>query len=142
MRTYLKAELDEIIEKHSKWIKDSETGERADLRDADLRDASLQSSDLRHTYLQHADLRDVSLQYADLRDVSLQCANLQGANLDFSSLPLHCGSFQMEVDIGFVKQILYHVSNLCFEDDEGIKDAIRVFANSATLRKRHNLPEV
>jgi uncharacterized protein YjbI with pentapeptide repeats len=84
----------------------------------------------------------VSLQYADLHGANLQCADFRGANLDFSSLPLHCGSFQMKVDIGFAKQILYHVSNLSFEDDEGIKDAIRVFANSATLRKRHNLPEV
>ena len=42
-----KEQLNEILDKHKKWINDELDGERADLRGADLRGASLQGANLR-----------------------------------------------------------------------------------------------
>ena len=55
-----KAKLAEILEKHSKWLRNEEGGKRADLRRADLSDAVLRSADLRRAVLRSADLSDVS----------------------------------------------------------------------------------
>ncbi|EJT8610226.1 pentapeptide repeat-containing protein, partial [Salmonella enterica subsp. enterica serovar Newport] len=61
------ADLSKILEEHKVWITSMrESGSRADLRGADLRDANLRG----------ADLRDANLYGANLRD-----ANLYGANL-------------------------------------------------------------
>ena len=68
--------LAEIMEKHSKWLRDEEGGERADLSDADLSDAVLRGADLRG-----ADLRDADLSGADLRRAVLRGADLRGAVL-------------------------------------------------------------
>ena len=99
--------------------------------------ADLSNADLRNANLRNADLRD-----ADLRNAGLRNADLRNADLDFSCFPLWCGSFDMKTDIEFVKQILYHVSRLDFDDSEGIKDAIREFANTASVKQRHNLPNL
>ena len=64
-------QLTKILASHGKWWRDEEGGQRAYLRDANLRDA-----DLRDAYLQCANLRD-----AYLRDAYLQCANLRDADL-------------------------------------------------------------
>ena len=56
-----KEQLDEILEKHKKWLNDEPGGERADLRGA-----SLQKADLRGAILCEADLRGADLQGADL----------------------------------------------------------------------------
>ena len=91
MRKISKNELEEILEKHKKWLNNKDGGEQADLRSTDLSYADLSGIDLRCSYLQYADLRgtDLSganLQYAglnnaDLQYADLQCANLKGANL-------------------------------------------------------------
>ncbi|EPR8638888.1 pentapeptide repeat-containing protein, partial [Listeria monocytogenes] len=44
------AELDVVIEKHEKWLRDGH-GERADLRRADLSGANLRHADLRRADL-------------------------------------------------------------------------------------------
>lgn len=71
--------LQEILEKHKKWLNNEEGGERADLRGANLRGADLCEADLR------------------------------GANLDFSCLPLWCGSLRAHFDDRQLKQIAYHL---------------------------------
>ena len=60
-----------ILEKHAKWARGVDGGERADLCGADLRYA-----DLRGAYLCGANLRS-----ADLRDANLRSANLFNADL-------------------------------------------------------------
>ena len=60
-----------ILEKHAKWIRGEDDGERAKLCGADLCDADLYGADLRG-----ADLRG-----ADLCDANLCSANLCGADL-------------------------------------------------------------
>lgn len=41
MRTITKAELAEILDKHTKWLNDEDCGERANLSEADLRGADI-----------------------------------------------------------------------------------------------------
>jgi len=124
----------------------------ADLRytnfsDADLRNANFVNTYLRHANFSNANLCNAKFSNANLCNAKFSNANLcnadlRNANLDFSNLPLWCGSFEMKVDIDFVKQLLYHISRLEFEDTEGIKLAIKEFANTATVKQRHCLPDV
>ena len=81
-------QLEKILEAHEKWLNDEEGGEKANLRDADLRNANLCG----------ANLRNADLRYADLR----------GANLDYSCLPLWCGSLAADFDDRQIIQLIYH----------------------------------
>ena len=81
-----KQQVLEILENHLKWLNDPDTGERADLRganlyEADLRGANLYGADLRGAYLRGAYLRGAYLRGADLRGADLRGADLRGANL-------------------------------------------------------------
>ena len=85
MRELTKGEI-EVLQRHAKWLKNEEGGEKADLRgsdlrDADLRGANLRCADLRGANLWGANLRDADLRCADLRGADLRGANLWGANL-------------------------------------------------------------
>ena len=71
-----KIELNNILDKHKKWLNADVDGECAYLREADLRGAYLRKADLRK-----ADLRGVNLRGADLREADLREANLRGAYL-------------------------------------------------------------
>ncbi|EAH2539985.1 pentapeptide repeat-containing protein [Listeria monocytogenes] len=84
------AELDVVIEKHEKWLRDGH-GERANLRRADLRRADLRRADLRRANLSYADLSDAdlngaNLSYADLSGADLSGADLSGADLSGADL--------------------------------------------------------
>ena len=94
--------LQEILDKHKKWLNEEEGGERADLRGADLRRSDLRGADLRCAELRGADLRGADLSDADLR----------GADLDYSCLPLWCGSLTANMDDRQVKQLLYHTLSI------------------------------
>ncbi len=122
-------ELKEILEDHSKYLIGDPDGERANLRGAVLCDADLRDVDLRDAYLRDANLSDANLFDANLRNVNLRdvnlhgadlyCANLcgadlfgadlHGANIDFSCLPLCCGSLHVHFDNRQMIQILYHL---------------------------------
>ncbi|EPR8609632.1 pentapeptide repeat-containing protein [Listeria monocytogenes] len=71
------AELDVVIEKHEKWLRDGH-GERANLRRADLSGANLRHADLRR-----ADLSGANLRHADLRRADLSYADLSYADLNW-----------------------------------------------------------
>ncbi|EDN3863416.1 hypothetical protein GH167_15020 [Listeria monocytogenes] len=99
------AELDVVIEKHEKWLRDG-YGERANLsyanlsyadlscanlRGANLRGANLSYADLscanlRVADLSYANLRVANLSYADLSYANLRVANLSGADLSYANL--------------------------------------------------------
>ena len=70
-----------ILEKHAKWARGEDGGERADLYGADLRDADLCGANLRNASLCGADLRDADLCGANLCGANLRNANLFGAEL-------------------------------------------------------------
>ncbi|EEO9406018.1 pentapeptide repeat-containing protein [Listeria monocytogenes] len=74
------AELDVVIEKHEKWLRDG-YGERANLRGANLSYADLSCANLRG-----ANLRGANLSYADLSCANLRGANLSGADLSYANL--------------------------------------------------------
>ena len=83
--------LNEILEKHLKWLNDENGGERADLSGADLSGADLRGvnlyrADLRGTNLSGANLSGANLRLADLRGTNLRGANLRGANLRLADL--------------------------------------------------------
>ena len=61
-----KEELNEILVKHLKWLKDEEGGERANLCGANLCGANLHNANLRSADLCGADLRNANLCGADL----------------------------------------------------------------------------
>ncbi|EMB0264310.1 pentapeptide repeat-containing protein [Listeria monocytogenes] len=73
------AELDVVIEKHEKWLRDGH-GERANLRRADLSGANLRHADLRRADLSYANLSYADLSYANLRRADLSYADLNWIN--------------------------------------------------------------
>ncbi|EJN2230339.1 pentapeptide repeat-containing protein [Listeria monocytogenes] len=84
------AELDVVIEKHEKWLRDGH-GERADLSGADLNGANLSGADLsgadlNGANLSGADLNGANLNGADLNGADLSYANLNGADLSYANL--------------------------------------------------------
>ena len=120
-------ELKIILEKHKLWL-EGNGGERANLRDADLRDANLRGADLRD-----ADLRGANLRGADLRGANLRGADLRDADLDYSCLPLWCGSKGMIVDKRIASQIAAHFCALDCADAGYLaaRAAILEFAKSS-----------
>ena len=79
-----KKELNEIIERHGKWIYGEEDGVLADLSRADLSGA----------YLREAILKDADIREANLRDVDLRGADLFGVIIDKYMYQITgCGSF-------------------------------------------------
>ena len=80
MRELTKEEI-EVLQRHAKWLKNEEGGEKANLRDADLQDANLRDANLWGADLRGANLRGANLRGADLRGANLWGADLQDANL-------------------------------------------------------------
>lgn len=78
--------LKAIIDKHAKWLRGADGGERASLDGANLRGADLRGADLYGADLYGADLRDANLYNADLRDAILYGADLYGADLRDANL--------------------------------------------------------
>ena len=76
-----KEKLAGILAKHRAWLNDEDSGERADLRRADLSWADLSGADLRRANLSWADLSGADLRRANLSGADLRRANLSGANL-------------------------------------------------------------
>ena len=78
--------LQEVLEKHKKWLNNEEGGERAYLNGTVLSGANLSGTDLRYAVLRYAvlynaDLNGANLRYVDLSNADLRNANLSGANL-------------------------------------------------------------
>jgi hypothetical protein len=100
--------------------------------------ADLSGADLYEAKLSGADLREAKLSWADLRG-----ADLHRADLDFSCLPLWCGSFGMQVDSRFVRQLAAHLYRLKCDEPEGqaIQRLLRP-ARNAFCRDRDDVREL
>ena len=61
-KTYTKEELALIIEKHGKWLRDEEGGERANLSSASLRSANLSSANLSYANGNAAQIKTIYLE--------------------------------------------------------------------------------
>ena len=125
------SDIKKTLEEHICWLND-EGGRRADLSEANLRRANLRRANLRRANLSGADLRRADLRRADLSE-----ADLSEANLDFSVLPLWCGSLNVKVDDRIVRQLLYHVIRIAQVSSlsQELKDALL----SKALIKQANL---
>ena len=99
MRTFTKEELAIILDEHKRFVSGLNGGKKADLSEADLSEADIRGADLSEAYLRGA----------DLRRANLRGANLRGANLDYSVLPLWCGSLTANFDDRQLIQIAYHL---------------------------------
>ena len=80
------SKLKEILEKHKMWLNGEEGGEKANLKETDLRRVDLNGANLRVADLREADLRGACLICADLsganlRGVDLSESDISGANL-------------------------------------------------------------
>ena len=104
MKQYTESELASILNSHKAWIIGEDYGKRADLREADLREANLSEANLRW-----ANLSGANLSWADLSGADLREADLREANLDYSGLPLWCGSLSAHFDDKQLRQIAYHL---------------------------------
>ena len=78
--------LREVLEKHMKWLRDEEGGERANLYNADLSDANLCHANLYGADLSGANLSGADLSSTNLRSACLSGANLRGAILYYANL--------------------------------------------------------
>ena len=107
-RKITQEELNEILEKHKKWLNNEPGGEYADFSGSDLSGRKLGCRDLRNSNLSDCDLRDSDLSGCDLRGSDLRNSNLCGCNLDFACLPLWCGSLLAHFDDRHIAQIIYH----------------------------------
>ncbi|ELI8098301.1 pentapeptide repeat-containing protein [Yersinia enterocolitica] len=75
-------DLNKILDEHKIWVESHrENGSRADLRDANLRDADLCGANLRDANLCGANLCGADLRGADLCGANLCGADLRGADL-------------------------------------------------------------
>ena len=108
-------ELKKILDTHKKWLYGEKDGRRADLRGANLSRADLSGADL-----SRADLSGANLSGADLRE-----ADLRGANLDYSCLPLWCGSLTAQFDDRQLKQIAYHLLRAGLQSKNASKETKR-----------------
>ena len=72
-------ELNEILEKHRKWLYGFPGGKKTDLGFADLRELNLSGVDLSFADLSYADLS-----FADLSNAILSDANLNGTDLRYT----------------------------------------------------------
>lgn len=96
MKVFTNKMLEEILDKHSLWLKGESSGDRADLSGAelsraelscaDLRDANLSDANLRGAYLSGSNLSRANLSEADLRDANLRGSDLRGAYLNGADL--------------------------------------------------------
>ena len=129
-------ELNVILDKHKKWLRNEEGGERAYLREAILRGAdlcraNLSEADLSGANLSGANLSGAYLSRANLCRAYLSGADLCGADLDYSCWPLWCGSLDVKVDARIARQLAYHFCRLDCDDPEYLeaRKAIAKFAN-------------
>ena len=109
MRKITGSELRDVLREHKRWLNDEDGAKKADLRDADLRHAHLCGIDLRNADLRNADLYGTDLRNVSLHGADLSGADLSGAILDYSELPLWCGSLTANFDDKQLKQIAYHL---------------------------------
>ena len=118
-----KDELNVVLQKHKDWLTNNDGGERANLSGADLRGA---------------DLRGANLSNANLSD-----ADLRSANLDYSCLPLWCGSKGMIVDKRIAAQIAAHFCALSCDDPDYLaaREAVLPFAQTSHRAEELRLKE-
>ena len=97
MKKISDTKLKAIIDKHAKWLRGADGGERASLYGADLRGANLRGADLRGAVLYGANLRSADLYGADLYSADLYGADLRDAkNTDKITWDAHTAFYPLQ----------------------------------------------
>jgi hypothetical protein len=86
MRTISEQELKDILDKHGKWLRSEDGGERANLSRANLSGANLSRANLSGANLSGANLSRANLSGANLSRANLSWADLSGADLSGADL--------------------------------------------------------
>lgn len=78
--------ISEVLNKHLKWLRGENGGQRASLSFMDLSNMDLRGANLSHADLFYNDLHNSDLSYVDLNNAcligsDLRCANMRGVNL-------------------------------------------------------------
>ncbi|WP_258307744.1 pentapeptide repeat-containing protein [Listeria monocytogenes] len=140
------AELDVVIEKHEKWLRDG-YGERANLSYADLRRADLSGANLRRANLRGANLRCANLSGANLRGANLSGANLSYADLNWINwrdvvsltvIAVQINTTRKNNQITYIKELEIWTTG-CFQGTlEELKDSIeQTHASNDFLKRRY-----
>ncbi|MEN1130312.1 pentapeptide repeat-containing protein [Listeria monocytogenes] len=135
------AELDVVIEKHEKWLRDG-YGERANLSYADLRRANLSYADLRRADLRGANLRGANLSYANLSYANLRGANLNWINwrdvVGLTVIAVQINTTRKNNQITYIKELEIWTTG-CFQGTlEELKDSIeQTHASNDFLKRRY-----
>ena len=105
-----------MLNSHAKWLNNEYGGQRANMRDMDLRVANMHGAIMRG---------------ANMRGANMRGANMRGADIDYACWPLWCGSFDVIVDARIAAQLAYHFCRLVCDDPRYIaaRNAIVEFAN-------------
>lgn len=126
--------LNEILDKHRKWLDLEGGGERADLSNSNLSRADLSGANLRGADLSDSILRGANLSRSDLRE----------ADIDHSAWPLWCGSLKAHVDDRIAIQLLYHtlsvVQHSPYVSNE-LKRALLTSGNIDAANRFHRVEE-
>ncbi|EAC6797418.1 hypothetical protein ABZ34_06840 [Listeria monocytogenes] len=135
------AELDVVIEKHEKWLRDGH-GERADLSGADLNGANLNGADLNGADLNGANLNGADLSYANLRRADLSYANLNWINwrdvVGLTVIAVQINTTRKNNQITYIKELEIWTTG-CFQGTlEELKDSIeQTHASNDFLKRRY-----
>ncbi|MGM8016713.1 pentapeptide repeat-containing protein [Listeria monocytogenes] len=140
------AELDVVIEKHEKWLRDG-YGERANLRGANLSYADLSCANLRGANLSYADLSCANLSGANLSYADLNCANLSYADLNWINwrdvvsltvIAVQINTTRKNNQITYIKELEIWTTG-CFQGTlEELKDSIeQTHASNDFLKRRY-----
>ncbi|HHQ0976492.1 TPA: pentapeptide repeat-containing protein [Listeria innocua] len=135
------AELDVVIEKHEKWLRDG-YGERANLRRADLSYADLSYADLNGADLSDADLRGANLSYADLNGADLRGANLNWINwrdvVSLTVIAVQINTTRKNNQITYIKELEIWTTG-CFQGtlDELKASVEQTHKHNEKLKKRY-----
>ncbi|HAA3547180.1 TPA_asm: hypothetical protein GEI16_12470 [Listeria monocytogenes] len=130
------AELDVVIEKHEKWLRDG-YGERANLSYANLSYADLSYADLSYANLSYA-----NLSYADLRRANLSYANLNWINwrdvVSLTVIAVQINTTRKNNQITYIKELEIWTTG-CFQGTlEELKDSIeQTHDNNDFLKRRY-----
>ncbi|HFK7875660.1 TPA: pentapeptide repeat-containing protein [Listeria monocytogenes] len=120
------AELDVVIEKHEKWLRDG-YGERANLSYADLRDADLSGANL-----SGADLSGANLSYADLNWINWRDV------VSLTVIAVQINTTRKNNQITYIKELEIWTTG-CFQGTlEELKDSIeQTHDNNDFLKRRY-----
>ncbi|EAE9673694.1 pentapeptide repeat-containing protein [Listeria monocytogenes] len=125
------AELDVVIEKHEKWLRDG-YGERANLSYADLSYADLSYADLSYANLSYADLRRANLSYANLNWINWRDV------VSLTVIAVQINTTRKNNQITYIKELEIWTTG-CFQGTlEELKDSIeQTHDNNDFLKRRY-----